>query len=421
MIHTPFMGRGGGERQILRLAIELQKFGHEVEIFTSAVNEEKCYPDMLKNLTVNVVLHPLAGKIPPRLAPRFASTSASRKSLEEEVKKTSPLRVWVRKILKGQFYTLDLPSMLNLGRKIPKGFDIINNHNYPTEWAAFLAKKRLKVPVVWMCNEPPYWFFIPEFKREFRKINWPLFEIFDKTVVNHIDEIVVLSHMTESLVRKIYKKSARVIRSGVDANLLHGVSGKNVRRKYGFENDFVLLQVGNIASFRRHVDSIKALYFLCKAYSNVKLILDGHGPRDALTRFSEKLGVRDKVLFLHTTNDEELARVYAACDLFVFPSRCSWGLAVIEAMSASKPVIVSSKAGVSEIIQTGVNGIVVDHAKPEDIAKHAELLINEPKLRKKLGENAYEYVKNDLSWEKYAKNMENVFQEAISGFRGDGS
>jgi hypothetical protein len=73
---------------------------------------------------------------------------------EEEVKKASPLRMWVRKILKDQFYTFDLPSMLNLGRKIPKGFDIIKYHNYPTEWAAFLAKKRLKVPVVWMCNEP---------------------------------------------------------------------------------------------------------------------------------------------------------------------------------------------------------------------------------------------------------------------------
>lgn len=52
--------------------------------------------------------------------------------------------------------------MLNLGRRIPKGFDVINNHNFPTEWAAFIAKKRLKVPVAWMCNEPPYWFFLPE-------------------------------------------------------------------------------------------------------------------------------------------------------------------------------------------------------------------------------------------------------------------
>jgi len=419
MIHTPLTGRGGGERQILGLAIELQKIGNEVEIFTSVVNEERCYPDMLKKLTVNVILHPLAGKVSPRLAPRLASTSAPRKSVEEEVKKTSPLRIWMRKILEGQFYTFDLPSMLNLGRKIPKGFDIINNHNYPTEWAAFLAKKRLKVPVVWMCNEPPFWFFLPSYMEGLQKINWPLFEVLDRITVKYIDEIVVLSHIAGDLVRKAYNRPSRVVRSGVDIELFHNASGGDVRKKHGLENDFVLLQVGNLAPHKRQSDSIKALYHLSKNYGNVKLILDGSGPREELMRLSEKLGVRDKVLFLHTTNDEKLAKVYAACDVCVFPSQSSWGLAAIEAMAASKPVVVSNKAGVSEIIQIGVNGIIVDHAKPKDITKHVELLINDPKLRKKLGENAYENAKNNLSWEKYARNMEKVFQEAIRGFRGE--
>ena len=48
MIHTPILGRGGGERQILTLATELQKMGNEVEIFVSALNVENSYPDMLK-------------------------------------------------------------------------------------------------------------------------------------------------------------------------------------------------------------------------------------------------------------------------------------------------------------------------------------------------------------------------------------
>jgi len=44
MIHTPFRARSGGERQILRLAIELQSMGHEVEIFTNGINEST-YPE----------------------------------------------------------------------------------------------------------------------------------------------------------------------------------------------------------------------------------------------------------------------------------------------------------------------------------------------------------------------------------------
>ena len=70
------------------------------------------------------------------------------------------------------------------------------------------------------------------------------------------------------------------------------------------------------------------------------------------------------------------------------------------------------------MFKNGVNGMVVDQAKPEDIARQIELLMNNPKLRKRIGENAYEYVKNNLSWEKYAKNMESIFQTTISRYRG---
>ena len=54
MIRTPFWGRYGGERQILRLAIELQKIGHEVEIFTNAINKES-YPEFFRRVKVNVI------------------------------------------------------------------------------------------------------------------------------------------------------------------------------------------------------------------------------------------------------------------------------------------------------------------------------------------------------------------------------
>jgi glycosyltransferase involved in cell wall biosynthesis len=134
-----------------------------------------------------------------------------------------------------------------------------------------------------------------------------------------------------------------------------------------------------------------------------------------LTSLIEELGLRDKVLLLNSSSDLELAEVYAACDVFVYPSSAStWGLVVTEAMAAAKPVIVSKQVGTSEIIQDHVNGIIVDKVTPEEISKQVEILIENPELCKKLGENAYRYVKNNLSWEKYAKNVESVFQETLS-------
>ena len=70
MIHTPFEARSGGERQILRLAIELQRMGHEVEIFTNSVNEDT-YPEFFDKVKLNVIPYPLAGKLPPAWIPHI--------------------------------------------------------------------------------------------------------------------------------------------------------------------------------------------------------------------------------------------------------------------------------------------------------------------------------------------------------------
>ncbi len=414
MIHSPILGRGGGERQILTLATELQKRGHTVEIFVSAVNVENSYPDLLKNLVVNVVPHPLGKKIPKWLTPLENEKANTKK--EATLSVPSELREWMRASMGRQFYTIpfDVPTMVNIGRKIPKGFDVINNHNYPSEWAAFVAKKRLAAPIVWMCNEPPFWFFVPELRRGLRKINWPVYNLLDKVAANYVDEILVLSHIASGYVRKAYNRSSRVVRSGVDVERFRKASGAEFRKRHGLEKDFVLLQVGNLELNKRQADSIRALKMLSDNHNAIKLVLDGGGRQTELIRLSEQLGVQDKVLFLNSASDEELAETYAACDVFVFPAQITWGLAVVEAMAAGKPVVTSNKCGVSEIIENNVNGVVVEHAKPGELANQIKRLIEDSKLRRRLGDNAYEYVKNNLSWQKYAENMERVFQQAAS-------
>ena len=414
MIHTPFSARAGGERQILRLAIELGKLGHEVEIFTNAINEET-YPEYFSKVKITLVPHPLTGKLPRGATPQIASPRITQK-LQAQSQKTdygSGLRKWMREVVGRQFYTSEVPGMLELGRRIPKGFDIINNHNFPTEWAAFLAKKRLKAPVVWMCNEPPYWFFSEEEKKGLRKINWPLFEILDRVTVDYIDEIMVLSHVSEEYIRKAYNKPSRIVRTGVDAEFFHKAVGKSFREKYDLEDAFVMLFVGR-SVYAKRADLIRATQILARKHDNIRLILDTVREKEVLTSLSERLGVKDKVLFRQSASNFELAEAFAACNVFVYPSSASpWGLVVTEAMAASKPVIISRQVGTSEIIQDGVNGIVIDRANPEEIAQKVEELINDLTLRNKIGANAYEYVRKNLSWEKYAKNVENVFQDTL--------
>jgi glycosyltransferase involved in cell wall biosynthesis len=372
MIHTSLVASAGGERQLLRLAIELQKFGHQVEIFVNEMDKDKCYPEMLKQVTVNVIPCP--------------------------------------KFRRGAYYSI-LIDMLNIGKVISDRFDVINNHNFPTEWAASYAKKRLKVPVVWMCNEPPFWFFQPEQRKGKLIVHWPLFEIVDKVAVRAVDEIVVLSNIAAALVKDVYKRPSTIVRTGVDTEIFEYASGDNFRRKNHLENDFFILQVGSLIYYKHPDITIKALHYLPK---EIKLVLIGIGQTIMYRELASKLGLENRVLFLNNVAEEELASIYKACNVCVFPAEQTWGLVVTEAMAAGKPVIISQKAGVSEIIENNVNGIVIDDETPEILAAEIKKLIDNPTLALKMGENALRYVRDNLSWERYARNMEKVFNRVIS-------
>jgi glycosyltransferase involved in cell wall biosynthesis len=52
-------------------------------------------------------------------------------------------------------------------------------------------------------------------------------------------------------------------------------------------------------------------------------------------------------------------------------------------------------------------------ASPEKMAKQIEVLYNNKQLYQKIADNAYTYIRDNLSWEKYAQNVEHIFEEAI--------
>ncbi len=126
--------------------------------------------------------------------------------------------------------------------------------------------------------------------------------------MNYIDEILVLSHIASGYVRKAYNRSSRVVRSGVDVERFKKSSGTEFKKRYGLENDFVLLQDGNIRTQQAATDSILALKMLSEKYSAVKLVLDGGGKQTELLNLSKQLEVQNKMLFIRSTNDEQPRR-----------------------------------------------------------------------------------------------------------------
>jgi glycosyltransferase involved in cell wall biosynthesis len=159
------------------------------------------------------------------------------------------------------------------------------------------------------------------------------------------------------------------------------------------KSDVRLLYVGRI-SREKDLDVLAAAYDkIREAGAPVKLFMVGHGP------YSEALAARlPEAVFVGYLTGEPLAAAYASADIFVFPSTTdTFGNVIIEAQASGLPVIVSNLGGPKELVENGVNGIITKAHDAEDVARAITLLVNDAKLRARMGEKARQSVV-DRSW-----------------------
>ncbi|MCA1833943.1 MAG: glycosyltransferase family 4 protein [Actinomycetota bacterium] len=105
----------------------------------------------------------------------------------------------------------------------------------------------------------------------------------------------------------------------------------------------------------------------------------------SLRALSADLGITDGVRF--TGQRTDIPRVLAALDIFVHASAAEpFGIVIVEAMAAGKPVVATRGGGVDEIITDEVNGLLVDYEDDRGLAKAVERLLDDPALATRLAE-----------------------------------
>lgn len=101
-------------------------------------------------------------------------------------------------------------------------------------------------------------------------------------------------------------------------------------------------------------------------------------------------------------------------DIFVLPTFYELFPGVIlEAMQCGKPVVSTNTGAIPEIIDDGLNGFLVPTHNPDEVANKIELLLRKPELRKLVGENAYKKFLNNYTFERFEKNIKDVFEEIV--------
>lgn len=156
------------------------------------------------------------------------------------------------------------------------------------------------------------------------------------------------------------------------------------------EDEFFLLSVGELTPNKNHESVIRAMKELENL--SIRYVLAGRGERmEAAKALVQELGLTDRVQLLGYRND--VPKLYAAADAFVFPSfREGLSVALMEAMSAGLPCIVTPIRGNMDLIDNEVQGIYAGFT-PAELAKGIRTIYENPELRNRLGQAAKEKVK----------------------------
>lgn len=119
--------------------------------------------------------------------------------------------------------------------------------------------------------------------------------------------------------------------------------------------------------------------------------------------------------FHGTVDEQELHKFYQTCDLFVAPSLFeSFGLIYPEAMQYSKPVIGCNVGGIPEVVEDGVDGILVPPSDADALASALDLLMSDEALRTRLGSAGSAKVRCKLNYLQTAMAMADVYRDVIA-------
>ncbi len=149
------------------------------------------------------------------------------------------------------------------------------------------------------------------------------------------------------------------------------------------------------------------------------LRLVGDGPQmPALKQLAAQLGVADRIQFVGHVNHAQVPHELAQLDVYVALSRQeSFGVAVIEAGAAARPVVVSDAGGLPEVVLDGVTGLVVPRENPQAAADAIECLLCDADLRQRMGAAARRHVAQHYSWDACVETMLKVYERLVARHR----
>jgi glycosyltransferase involved in cell wall biosynthesis len=168
--------------------------------------------------------------------------------------------------------------------------------------------------------------------------------------------------------------------------------------------------------------TLGAVQRLLQAERDVVLDLAGGGrDEQTLRTIAADLGISERVRFLGFLDNPTLLRALPDYDVFVHPSRTTLsgdreGIpnSLLEAMANGVPVVATRHSGIPEAVVDTKNGLLIDRADPEALARAVEKLLDHPELYANVSRAAHDTIAARFSISACARALEASYWEAMT-------
>ncbi len=354
------------------------------------------------------------------VCPLYASQSYWRKAIED-----ASYRV-VSPGLRGRWdWKRGLFGLRDMFRS--EKIDLIHSQLYDANLYGRFLGRSLSIPVLASLQsshyEPEAWRWDERQSR--LKLN--LFRLLDQYTGHRWGTrwIAVSEYVRQSAHRRLHIPLGKidVVYNPVDFCLFSESTAERrnqIRRELEFdESQLLMLYVARLDPPKGHRPLIRALPRVFSKHPEAHLLLVGGGDRryeDELRRLTNSIGVSEKVHFLGIRRD--VSNLLGACDLFIFPSLYEGlPIALLEALAMKRACVASRIGPISEIIQDGVSGMLVEPGNDEELAAAISRLLSDHALRARMGSNGRAKTEARFDIRMNIRRLEAVYEKTLEEWR----
>ena len=316
-----------------------------------------------------------------------------------------------------EFYHNDIKILKELGfevkiatrfNEIPYNSDLYFSWWWGTGIQALIKAKLSNKPIIMVGNirfgnNAPFGFPVASrLKHLFIRISW-----------HYSTQILTTSLYEQNIVKQYRKRNISM--------LYHGVGTKIYKPRENTIRDNILFTICNLysenAKRKRVKETIEAFAIVLQQFPYYKLVIGGGSAgfkddtRKKLVLLTEKLGIKNKVIFTGSIPLDKKLHFYQTAKLFVQPSIYEgFGLAIAEAMACSTPVVVCRTGAVPEVV--GNCGVYVT-GNPESIADGIIRLLTNEDLRNELSVKSRQRILKKFTYEKRKESIKNIINKLI--------